>query len=255
MGQPFVWYELMTPEPEAAARFYADVVGWAVDRSSFAGLDYTLLKTAGREIAGVMATPPDAAGMPPMWFGYIGVDDVDAAAAVATAAGAAIHKGPGDIPGVGRFAVVADPQGAMFMLFRGNREAMEPLPYMTPGTIGWHELHTSDWEAAWAFYSGQFGWAQGAQMAMGPTGTYQMYRIGRDFDEGAMLTDTSSPHRYWAFYFSVPGIAEAKARIEAGGGSVLMGPHEVPGGRWIVIANDPQGGTFALVGPEHEAAR
>lgn len=254
MAQSFVWYELMTSDQPAAVRFYTDVVGWTAEKMPMSEIDYTALKVGDRPVAGVMAIPPDAQTMPPAWLGYIGVDDVDAAARAVAEAGGAIHRPPADIPSVGRFAVVADPQGAMFMLFKGDGPAMDPLPYMTPGTVGWHELHTTDWHRAWDFYSGQFGWTQGAQMDMGPMGTYQMYKLGRDMDEGAMLNEAGAPRPFWAYYFSVRGIAEAKARIEAGGGSIVMGPHEVPGSMWIVIARDPQGGTFALVGPEKEAA-
>lgn len=251
MTNTFVWYDLMTGDAQAAARFYADVVGWTVEESP-GPIPYTLLKVGDRQVAGVMDTPDDAGGMPPMWFGYVGTKDVDAKADAVTAAGGAIHKGPADIPGVGRFAVASDPQGAMFNLFRGDGPAMEPLPYMTPGTVGWHELHTTDWEKAWAFYSRQFEWSQGAQMDMGPMGTYQMYKIGREMDEGAMLNEAQWPKPAWLYYFAVPGIAEARDRLIAAGGEVLMGPHEVPGPMWIILAKDPQGAMFALVGNEKE---
>ncbi|NIJ07517.1 hypothetical protein FHS31_001113 [Sphingomonas vulcanisoli] len=251
MADSFVWYELMTPDRTAAADFYAQVVGWTAEDAP--GMPYTLLKAGDHQIAGIMETPEHAEGMPPQWFGYIGAEDVDTKVKAVEAAGAALQLGPQDIPGVGRFAVIADPQGAKFMLFCGDGAAMEPLPYMTPGTVGWNELHTQDWEKAWAFYSGQFGWEQGAQLDMGPMGTYQMYKIGRDFDEGAMLNDPQWPGSAWLFYFAVKGVTEARERLIAAGGTAIMGPHEVPGGMWIVLAKDPQGATFAVVGAEKEA--
>lgn len=251
MVNTFVWYELITSDREAAAAFYADVIGWTVEDAP-GPMPYTLFKVGDRQVAGLMDIPEQAAGMTPKWFGYIGTQDVDAKAAEVADAGAVLQFGPLDIPGVGRFAMMDDPQGAQFNLFTGNGEAMEPLPYMTPGTVGWHELHTSDWEKAWAFYSAQFGWGQGAQMDMGPMGTYQMYRIGRDQDEGAMMNEPEWPGAAWLFYFAVKGATEAKERITAGGGTVLMGPHEVPGGMWIVLAKDPQGAMFAVVGAEKE---
>ena len=251
MADSFVWYELMTTEPKAAAAFYADVVGWEAEDAP-GPMPYTLLKAGDRQIAGIMGTPDHAAGMTPQWFGYVGTQDVDVKVSAMEAAGAMLQLGPQDIPGIGRFAVVDDPQGAKFMLFRGDGPAMEPLPYMTPGTVGWHELHTQDWEQAWAFYSGQFGWAQGAQIDMGPMGTYQMYRIGRDFDEGAMMNEPQWPGAAWLFYFAVKGATEARERLIAGGGQPIMGPMEVAGGLWVVLAKDPQGAMFAVVGPEKE---
>ena len=123
---------------------------------------YTLLKAGGRQVAGLLALPDAArqAGAPPRWIGYVGTVDVDAAAARVTAAGGAVHHAPADIPEVGRFAMVSDPQGAPFVLFAPNGEAPAPLAPMTPGSVGWHELHTTDWQAAFGFYANQFGWTR-----------------------------------------------------------------------------------------------
>lgn len=249
MANSHVWYELITTDQPAAERFYADVVGWKMTDSGMPGMKYTIINAGETPVGGVMSMDN---GPPPVWMGYIGVDDVDAYAAKVKAAGGAVHKGPEDIPGVGRFAVVVDPQGAAFVLFKGNGAPdPEPLPYMTPGTTGWHELHTTDWEAAWDFYSGLFGWAKDEAMDMGPMGTYQLFGTGAGANAvGAMFNSSDAPRPMWLYYFGVPSIAAAQAKIEAGGGKVINGPMEVPGGMWIVNALDPQGAMFALVGPK-----
>jgi predicted enzyme related to lactoylglutathione lyase len=244
----FVWYELCTTDPVAAATFYSKVVGWTVKSSGMPGMDYSLLCLGDRPITGVMTLPPAQMPPRPVWFGYIAADDVDAKANEIEAAGGTIHKAPQDIPTIGRFAVVADPQGAAFMLFKGAGEPPPALAMMQTGSIGWHELHARDGEKAWTFYERMFDWTKDTTLDMGPMGKYQIFR-GSAAAIGGMMTDSqSSPHPYWLYYFVVDDIEAGLERIKANGGTVLFGPQEVPGGAWIVNAQDPQGGVFALVG-------
>lgn len=245
----FCWHELMTSDPKAAADFYAEAVGWTIKDSGMPGMDYLLGCIGDRQVVGIMAVPEDAArhGARPSWWGYVAVDDVDAAAAKVTDAGGAIHRQPGDIPGVGRFAVVADPQGAAFMLFRGEGEALPDLSMMTPGWPSWHELHTSDAEAGFAFYESQFGWRKDVAIPMGPIGIYQIFATSAD-PVGAAMNDGSAPHPYWLHYFTVDDIDAAIARIDKAGGAVLRGPDPIPGDAWVAHATDPQGAMFAITG-------
>lgn len=188
--------------------------------------------------------------MSPAWMGYIGVDDVDAAAAGVAEAGGAIHRPPEDIPDVGRFAVVADPQGAVFMLLHGATEGPPPQAFKAdvPGHIGWNELHTTDWESGLAFYSKLYGWRKADTMDMGPMGKYALFADAGEAI-GGMMNNPEVPRPAWLFYFNVDDIDAAEGRVRAHGGKVLHGPAEVPGGAWIVQAQDPQGAMFALVGP------
>lgn len=246
----FVWYELTTADPHAAAAFYGEVMGWRfAAQPEVDGITYLLGSLHDRPLVGVMSFPPDmpAPGIA-RWWGYVLVDDVDASAGDLAAAGGAVRRAPADIPGVGRFAVVADPQGHGFMLFSGAGEAPPELPYMTPGTVGWHELAAREWEPAFAFYAGLFGWEQDQAMAMPGDATYQILRIG-GAATGAMMDAQDGQEPGWRYYFAVEDIDAALARVEAAGGAVLMGPVEVPGPVWIILATDPQGVAFALVGP------
>jgi uncharacterized protein len=243
----FVWYELCTTDAAAASAFYAKVVGWSVQDMSAMGHDYHVLGLGERPVVGVMTLPPEQMPPSPVWFGYVGVDDVDAKAAEIKAAGGTIHREPSDIPTIGRFAVVADPQGAVIMLFKGMGDAPAPLEMMATGTVGWHELHTSDWEKAWSFYSSAFGWAKDNAMDMGPMGTYQMFKNG-GMAIGGMLTDPRMPVPCWVYYFVVDDIDAGIKRVQDNGGTVVFGPQEVPGGAFIINAKDPLGGSFSLVG-------
>jgi len=248
----FVWYELMTTDGAAAAKFYGDVVGWAAQKSPMPDMDYTLFKAGDAQVAGAFALSKEqrAQGAPAAWVGYIGVGNVDQAAADLKAAGGKVWRGPDDIPNVGRFAMVSDPQGTAFALFQpAHADEMSPADVGTPGHAGWHELYAVDGPSAFDFYAKQFGWKQHDVMDMGPAGKYQMFGTGSGEAFGGMMTKPAEmPMPAWAYYFNVPSIAGAVPKITGGGGAITSGPTEVPGGRWIVQATDPQGAHFALVG-------
>jgi uncharacterized protein len=245
----FVWYELMTSDLAAAEAFYGAVVGWSARDAGMPGMRYSLMSAGDRQVAGMMTLPADAGNAPPHWLGYIAVPDVDAAAAALAQAGGVVHRAPDDIPGVGRFAMAADPQGGHFVLFQPmGMDAERPVSSSAVGHVGWHELNTTDWEAAFAFYSGQFGWTKGEGVDMGGMGIYQLFDVAGQ-STGAMFNATHAPQPYWLFYFNVDDIDTAHARIGEAGGTVLFGPQEVPGGMWIVQAQDPQGAMFAVTGP------
>ncbi len=252
---PFVWYELMTSDPVAAQAFYRHVVGWTTKDMPIEGMTYTILEAGGVGVAGLMGTPPDAAaaGARPAWSGYIGVDDVDAMAARIAGAGGKVCMPPTDIPTVGRFAVLADPQGATFMLFKPlphDGDKPSPPANMAPGAIGWREHYANDLDAAWNFYASMFGWTKGDAIPMGDMGNYQLFRTGTgDPDGGMMKRGPGMPGPLWQFYFNVDAIDAAIERVNARGGRIVEGPHEVPGGMWIVIGVDPQGASFALLAP------
>lgn len=250
----FVWYELMTTDPKAAEDFYRAVVGWDMKDAGMPGMSYTILSAAKTPVGGLMKIPQEAAAMGarPGWGGYIAADEVDQFADKVKKAGGKVHRAPADIPNVGRFAVVADPQGAVFMLFKGMNGA-EPPPQPAqgaPGQAGWRELHAGDWGSAFKFYSGLFGWTKGEAIDMGPGGTYQLFAIG-DAPAGGMFNkQAAEPHPYWLYYFNVKGINAAAKRVKDKKGEVLNGPMQVPGGSWIINCRDPQGAMFALVSPE-----
>ncbi len=242
----FVWYDLATTDPEAAGQFYKGVVGWAVE--PVPEMHYTLFKVGETRATGMMSLPPHLreAGVPPHWCGYIMVDDVDSMADKVKQHGGSLKFGPEDIPGVGRFAAMTDPQGPPFYLFKANGDEQADPGLMKPGHVGWHELITKDYAKAFEFYGPLFGWEQSRAIDMGPMGTYQLFGYG-GADQGGMMNCPPGVPAHWMFYFVVEGIDAAKARIESAGGTVRNGPMEVPGGAWVVSGQDPQGAAFALV--------
>ena len=245
MASDFVWFELVTPDAAAAEAFYKAVVGWTTEASSGPNGPYTIFKTGDFPVGGMLEMKDVPAG----WLGYLGVDDVDAFAAKVEAAGGATCKPPQDIPGVGRFAVVSDPQGAMFVLYKDapGQEPPRPQP-MSPGSLGWSELHAADWETAFAFYAPLFDWVKHDTVPMGEMGVYQTFGPSTAAIGGMFSNHAPAPSPYWLHYFGVEGIDSAVERVTANGGQMLMGPVEVPGGAFVVNAIDPQGGLFALLG-------
>jgi predicted enzyme related to lactoylglutathione lyase len=238
----------MTTDLDAAEKFYRDVVGWSVQDSGQP--DYRIFTADDHGVAGLMPIPDDAraAGVPPCWMGYIHVDNVDETVARITQEGGTLHKGPFDVPATIRIAVVADPQGAGFMVATPISNAARPaLPAGTPGMIGWHELYAVEWKSALAFYEKLFGWTAGEGHDMGPMGTYQLFCTGGEPVGGMMTKPPAVPVPNWGYYVNVPAIDAATARVTAAGGRILNGPMQVPGGQRIVQAMDPQGAAFSLV--------
>lgn len=254
----FIWYELMSPDPDGSKAFYDALLGWDIEPEPTGELDYRMIRRSdGGNAGGVLRLKQDMAshGARPTWLGYICVDDVDASVRSIEHAGGKALMPPTDIGGVGRIAMIADPQGAPIYV-------MTPMPptddsnatsdvFSTDAEqrVNWNELSTSDPVAARKFYADQFGWETGDFMDMGEMGEYRFLdHHGTRF--GALCGVMQGQQPKWRYYFRVPSIVQAKQTAEAKGGAIHMGPHQVPGGDWIIIGSDPQGAEFALVGGE-----
>ena len=244
----FIWYELLTTDLAGAEAFYKTVIGWNTERWQGA-MPYVIANARETGVAGMMTIPEEAKamGQPPTWLAYLHVDDVDTATESLRKAGGKVHREPADIPEIGRFAVVADPQGAAFMLMTPKGEGGEPAPDGTPGHVGWHELYATDWQTAFDFYSSQFGWTKDQAVDMGAMGTYQLFAIDGRQTGGMMNKPQNVPVPVWQFYFNVAGLDAAVERVKSNNGKVLMDPMQVPGGSWVAACMDPQGATFSLV--------
>ncbi len=244
----FAWYELMTSDTQAAGKFYSDVVGWTTcEMPSNGGVPYTTFNLGKVGMAGMLKLPEHIA-----WIGYIAVDDVDAHIEKIVEAGGKLWKPATDIPGMLRFAVLSDPQGAAFVAFTPNPAMTSPEQPAspTPGTIGWSELYTTDLESGYDFYNKLFGWTKLNDMDMGPMGVYRIFDQGdhKEMGDGGMMNKPPQvPVSCWMFYFNVDAIGAAVERVKAGNGKIINGPHQVPGGLWIIQGQDPQGAVFSLV--------
>jgi len=241
----FVWHELMTTDTKSAAEFYTKLVGW---KTKLWNESYSMFMSGARPMAGLMVLPEDARkmGAPPSWLSYIGTPNVDETAKQATSLGATILKAPTDIPTVGRFAVIQDPQGAAFAAFKGLQDMpSDPKPGI--GDFSWHELATTDWRAALSFYKSLFGWEETEAMDMGPEGTYQMFGWKGRMIGGMYTKPTQRPGpAAWLAYINIADSKKAVGVTKKLGGQVLNGPMEVPGGDLIAQGLDRQGAAFAV---------
>ena len=244
----FVWHELMVTDTDAAARFYPGITGWKVQQWE-EDPTYRLWTTGGLPMGGLMQLSADARrmGSSPSWLMYVGTPDVDATVRHAASLGARTYAAPRDIP-VGRFAVLADPQGAAFAVYKPKEGPTGSGDDAAVGDFSWHELATTDWKAAWDFYRALFGWEKRQSMDMGAAGTYWIFgRAGGDTMLGGIYTkppDVPAPR--WLSYVRVPSADTAAAAVTRLGGRVSSGPMEVAGGDRIAMCIDPQGVAFAV---------
>ena len=246
---PFVWYELLANDVDAATGFYPKVLDWTTEKwkTPPGAPPYTMWNNKGRAIGGMMTLPPQAkaAGAPSHWLGYVSVPDADAAFAQARQLGATSLMDPFDIPEVGRAAVIKDPQGAVLALFTAAMTGSGGPAPRGVGNVSWHELATDDPTRAWEFYEAMFGWKKGEGMDMGPMGIYQIFTIDGIPSGAVFRRPPQIPVSNWLYYFQVGDLDQAMERTRQGGGQILNGPMDVPGGR-IAQCMDPQGAAFAL---------
>jgi len=249
----FIWYDVMTTDTKAAESFYTKALGWSASDAGMGNGSYTLFSAGAVNVGGLMPIPEDAKkqGVPPCWTGYLAVDDVDDYAKRIANAGGAVRRAPEDIPGVGRFAVVADPHGAVFIIMKGNSAEGPPqVAPDAPGHVGWRELHAGDGQAAFEFYSRLFGWKKADAIDMGKMGVYQTFSTGNGAVGGIMTRMPETHGPFWMYYFNVGALDAAVARVKKAGGKIALEPHPVPTGQWIAQAFDPQGAMFGLLAPQ-----
>lgn len=251
-----IWYELMTTDPDGAKAFYNAVVpGWNFGDPIGGDQDYRMIERGdGGFAGGVFGLKQEQLdhGAKPTWMGYIGVDDVDATVTRIEAKGGKALMPAFDIP-QGRIAMVADPQGNAFYVMKpvppadnpeGQSDVFSPTEDQR---VSWNELTTADPAAAREFYGDLFGWTSDEFMPMGEYGEYRFFAHGGT-TIGALCQPMPGGSTGWRYYVRVLSISKAIEAVNRGGGTIGMGPHEVPGGDHIIIGQDPQGAEFALVG-------
>lgn len=252
----FIWYELMTTDAEGAKAFYDAVVGWNIGEGAEEYQGYRMINRSDGKFAGGVLPLTDEMtqhGARPTWLGYVNVANVDDAVAAIEKTGGKALMPPFDIPNVGRIAMVTDPQGAPFYVMKPippagqDKQASDVFSPDQLQRVSWNELSTSDPAAARSFYGDRFGWGTDEFMDMGEMGEYRFIEQGGT-RIGALCGVMQGQQPKWRYYFRVPSIAAAKEIAEQKGGTIHMGPHQVPTGDYIIIGTDPQGAEFALVG-------
>ena len=253
----WIWYDLLTPDPAGAKAFYDAVIGWSMTTGHGASNpDYGFITAPdGAMLGGLLRLGDEMQqhGAQPSWLGYVGVDDVDASAKAIESAGGKVLMPAREVEMAGRVAMVADCCGAAFYIMSpnpppggGESTAFSAMP--NPGHCGWNELVADDPAKAIAFYTGLLGWTLPEPMDMGPMGQYQFIAHDAVTVGAIMGKPPQAPRSAWAPYFWVASIDAAQAAVAANGGTVINGPHQVPGDLWVIQGTDPQGAMFSLTG-------
>jgi uncharacterized protein len=249
----FVWYELLTTDVPGAIAFYTEVVGWTSQPWGDQG--YHMWVGSQGPLGGLIALPEPARkmGASPYWQANVQVPNVDETVEQVKRLGGKVIVAE-DVPTVGRFAVISDPQGAVIAVFTPSGD-MESHDTAKPGEFSWHELYSSDHEAGFAFYHKIVGWERISEFDMGPMGKYLLWgRGGKQLGGMMTMTGMKTPDGRdvppsWLYYITTADLDAALARAKAKGARVINGPMPVPGGQRIVQLLDPQGAAFALVTP------
>jgi predicted enzyme related to lactoylglutathione lyase len=243
----FVWHELHTSDRNKAIAFYKKLLGnWETkDVEMGPGEPYGLCMMDGKDFAGITKSMAPA-GVPPHWLPYLAYEDVDAGVKRVTELGGKVQMAPMDIPNVGRFAVVMDPQGAAFALYKDAKARDGAEPERPPvGAFCWDELMTSDPAAAAKFYTQLFGYGT-EEHDMGPMGTYRIMKRGDRQTAGIMKLPPGVPHPHWLAYIHVADVDASTVKAKELGAQVFTQPMDIPNiGRFSVIG-DPTGAAIAL---------
>ncbi|MBL8482973.1 MAG: VOC family protein [Rhodocyclaceae bacterium] len=241
----FVWYEHMSDDVERARAFYGALFGWTSDPVDMGGMPYHMIQNGARGIGGFRT---GEIAWPAMWMSYMSVEDVDGAVGRAAALGAKVLLPPTDFPPVGRGAMLTDPQGAVFSVWR-SAEGDPPESGGQSGDWCWNELSTPDDLAALAFYEQAFGYRH-ISRDMGDFVYHILTRADGGMCGGLMRTPLGAPPQpFWTPYVVVEDADAIAARAPELGGMLCYGPQDIPDvGRFAVLA-DPQNAVFAVLKP------
>lgn len=228
-GLPFRRYELRTTDVAGARAFYEDVLG---------------APTLAAGALGVSPLPERAraAGAPAHWLGHIDVAEVEQTVRRLVGMGAEV-LGPAQRSDDGVTSQgLRDPLGAVVAV-RSRVERPRPPPSL----VAWHQLHTTDRARAWSVYGELFGWSERETRALGGE-PHLIFAWDKDGPIVGSMADTArSPqtHAHWLFYFGVPELDAALARVRARGGEVIL-EATLPGGGRLAPCHDPEGAAFGL---------
>jgi predicted enzyme related to lactoylglutathione lyase len=249
----FCWVDLSTDDPKDAKRFYAELFGWdaADTRTGDTGV-YTMMRLDGDAVAGAFEQPAQdrEAGVPPHWLSYVRVEDADEVAEGVAERGGQVHVEPFDIEGVGRLAVLRDPDGAFFAVWQ-PRTHFGAARVNEPGCLCWNELVTRGLETATDFYSAVFDWSIEPVDTGGGPRILAIHTSAGGRNGNIRLVDEGGAEApgYWVAYFGVESCGETATKAAELGGAVLIEPTDIPAGQ-LAALSDPQGATFGVVSGE-----
>jgi uncharacterized protein len=235
----FSWTDLTTPDAQASKDFYGGLFPWEYTDNPIPDDGVYVMATIGGRAAAAMFETTERH---PAWASYVTVDDVDETTGKAGGLGANVLAEPFDVMGVGRMSTIQDPTGAVFCLWQ-PRTSIGAEIVNVDGALSLNQLNTSDPEAAERFYGDLFGWRFDKVSDEPPY--WGIYR-GDRLNGGMMTLPPGAPMpSHWLVYFGTDDLDGAAGQVGTGGGTMMVEPTEVPGGRFLV-AQDPQGAVFGV---------
>lgn len=235
------WRELQTTDPETASRFYPEVFDWHVEPVDLGGVNYRLVKQGGQDIAGIRPVVA-IEGYADRWVPFIEVKDVDASVDRALALGAKVLSAASDIPNVGRFAVIADPQGGVVTLFYNANPMAPRQDRPNDSEFSWEQIDTADPEGTRRFYSGLFGWTV---VTLEGVDTFAV--DGRSIVSIVPAAPGASTR--WLSHIVVDDLVSACGVITSAGGAVQVPEVVVPNVGAYAVVTDPKGAAFCVFRP------
>jgi uncharacterized protein len=242
----FIFVELVTPDLASAKAFYGALFGWTYRDQRVGDLQYSEALLDNRPIAGMVARPISAGERrQPAWLSFVAAGDVDAVSKAALRDGGRSLSSPHDVPGRGRIAVLADPQGAVFGVLASS-SGDPPDVLVGPGEWIWASLFARDPDKAAAFYQNLFDYEVFDLADAGPDEHLVFASDGFARSTANPLPSTTA-HPHWLNYVRVDNAARTAARVVALGGKVLLSPRDDRHGGQLAIVADPQGAPFGLL--------
>jgi hypothetical protein len=243
-----IFVELVTPDLAAAKQFYAGLFGWTYRDIQAGGTAYAEAFFDGRPVAGLIhKSLPASEHRQPAWLSFFAVRDVDAAKKVILQNGAKVLFEPHSIPGRGREAIFADPQGAVFAVLASS-SGDPPDVMAAPGEWIWSSLITSDPDAAAAFYQKLFDYevfempaSEGAQHLLLASDNHARASVN------SLPVNRPNAHPHWLNYVRVEDAVKMTAKVVALGGRVLVEPRIDRHGGKVAVVADPLGAPFGLL--------
>ena len=242
----FCWVELMTTDQAGAKNFYTKLFGWTFDDSPM-GDDtfYTMLKLNGKSVGALYQRGKNQQNIPPHWNCYVAVNNVDDVAKKTAALGGKTMTPPFDVFDVGRMTVIEDPTGAKLSLWQAKKHTGASV-VNEPGAMCWHELGTSDENAAGKFYTQLFGWGT---KSMPLTPPYTVFsNSGTDIGGMYALTEQmKGMPSHWLPYFNVTDCDAIAQKAKSLGGNTIIPPTDIPNVGRFAYLQDPHGAVFAII--------
>jgi predicted enzyme related to lactoylglutathione lyase len=242
----FVWADLFTTDPEAAAKFYTGLFGWTADTITQNGKTYTVFSNGSRPVAGLARRPPSNTKRPSRWIGYIAVTDLRSALKLVSNAGGQVRADARDFPQRGAQAIIADNEGSTVGLIQstsGDPADDEPKP----GDWNWFELFVKQPQVVCTFYRQVFAYEMAPDLRTERKSDFLLSSGGLARAGVAPLPNREDAKPGWLGVVRVTSIDEAVARAVKLGGEVLLAPRPAAFESRFAIIADSTGGSVGLV--------